>query len=80
MARQGATMALTLAKLQLPLVDLGAVDLGVPKETSNKLLEEAKSTVVPLVAVVAGIINDRLLLIDEYLEEDDAPSNALLSS
>jgi len=73
-------MALTLAKLQLPLVDLGAVDLGVPKETSNKLLEEAKSTVVPLVAVVAGIINDRLLLIDEYLEEDDAPSNALLSS
>ena len=80
MARQGATVALTLAKLQLPLVDLGAVDLGVPKETSNKLLEEAKSTVVPLVAVVAGIINDRLLLIDEYLEEDDAPSNALLSS
>ena len=80
MARQGATVALTLAKLQLPLVDLGAMDLGVPKETSNKLLEEAKSTVVPLVAVVAGIINDRLLLIDEYLEEDDAPSNALLSS
>lgn len=52
----------------------------MPKETSDKLLEEAKSMVVPLVAAMVGIINDRLLLIDEYLEEDDVPSNALVSS
>ena len=44
--------------------------MGMPKETSNKELEEAKSTVAPLVTTAAGIVDDRLLLIDEYLEED----------
>lgn len=47
--------------------------LGVPKETSDKALEEAEDVVAPLVAAIAGIINDRLLLTDEYSDEDDAP-------
>ena len=36
-------------------------------------MEEAKDTVAPLVAMVAGIIDYRLLLMDEYPEEDNAP-------
>ncbi|CAD6333979.1 unnamed protein product [Miscanthus lutarioriparius] len=45
--------------------------LGVPKETSDKALEEAEDAVAPLVAAAVGIINDRLLLTDEYPDEDD---------
>jgi hypothetical protein len=44
----------------------------VPKETSDKELEEAKSAVAPLVAIPAGIVDDKLLLNDKYPEEDDA--------
>jgi queuine/archaeosine tRNA-ribosyltransferase len=47
--------------------------MGVPKETSNKQMEEAKDVVAPLVAAAANIVNDRMLLMDEYLDEDDAP-------
>jgi hypothetical protein len=43
-------------------------------------MEEAEDTVAPLVIVVAGIVDDRLLLTDEYLEEDDAPVNPPTSS
>ena len=46
--------------------------LGVHKETSDKELKEAKSSVAPLVAATVGIVDDRLLLINEYLEEEDA--------
>jgi hypothetical protein len=44
----------------------------VPKETSDKELEEAESAVAPLVAIAAGIVDDKLLLNDKYPEEDDA--------
>ena len=40
--------------------------LGVPNKTSDKELEEAESAVVPLVATAAGIVDDKLLLINEY--------------
>jgi queuine/archaeosine tRNA-ribosyltransferase len=36
-------------------------------------MEEAKDVVAPLVAAAANIVNDRMLLMDEYLDEDDAP-------
>ena len=65
-------MALTLAKFKLLEVDLSIVALGMPKETSDKELEEAEGMVAPLVAAAAGIGDDMLLLVDEYLEEDDA--------
>ena len=74
MVCQGGAVALTLTKLQLPQVDLGEVALGMPKETSNKELEEAESAVAPLVAATASIIDDRLLLIDEYPKEEDVPA------
>lgn len=77
--RQGATTALTLTKLHPPQADLGAVALGVPKETFDKELEEAKSAVAPLVAATVGIVDDRLLLINEYPEEEDAPMDPLVS-
>ncbi|CAD6223576.1 unnamed protein product [Miscanthus lutarioriparius] len=64
---------MTLTNLQLPQADLGAVSLGMPKETSDKELEEARSAVVPLVAATAGIVDDKLLLFNEYPEEEDAP-------
>lgn len=66
-------------RLQLLEVDLGVVALGVPKETSDKALEEAEDTVAPLVSTMAGIVDDRLLLTDEYLDEDDAPVGPLAS-
>ena len=55
------------------------VALGVPKETSDKELEEAEGMVAPLVAAAARIIDDRLLMIDEYPEEDDAPASLPVS-
>ena len=72
-------MALTLAKLLLLEVDLITVALGMPKNTSNKEKKEAKGVVAPLVDVAAGIIDDRLLLVDEYPEGDDAPVGSPMS-
>jgi hypothetical protein len=51
--------------------------LGMPKE--NKELEEAEGAVVHLVVAAASIIDDRLLLIDKYPEEDDAPADPPVS-
>jgi hypothetical protein len=62
-----------LVRLQLPQVDLGVVALSVPKETLDKGLEEAKDTVAPLVAIAMSIVDDRMLLFDEYPDEGDAP-------
>jgi hypothetical protein len=70
---KGASAALTLMKRWLPEVKLGPMASSVPKETSDKQMEEAKDMVASLVAVVTSIIDDRLLLMDEYLEEDDVP-------
>lgn len=44
----------------------------MPKETSDKELEEVENMVVPLVVAMAGIIDNKLLLIDEYQKVDDA--------
>jgi hypothetical protein len=62
-----------LVRLQLPQVDLGDVALSVPKETSDKGLEEAKDTVASLVATGMSIVDDRMLLFDEYPDEGDVP-------
>lgn len=53
--------------------------LGVPKETFDKELEQVEGAMAPLVATTTGIINDRLILIDEYLEEEGAPAGPLVS-
>lgn len=53
--------------------------LGVPKETYDKELEEAEITVAPLVTTAVGIVDDRLLLIDKYPEEEDAPASPSVS-
>lgn len=45
----------------------------MPKETFDKELKEAEGMVVPLVAGAAGIIDNRLLLVNEYPKEDDMP-------
>lgn len=50
-----------------------------PKETSDKALEEVEDVVAPMVAATVGIIDDRLLLTDEYLDKDDAPIGPLAS-
>ena len=42
-------MALTLARLRLPQVDLGAVALGILEDTSDSALEDAEDAVAPLV-------------------------------
>ncbi|CAD6270043.1 unnamed protein product [Miscanthus lutarioriparius] len=52
---------------------------SVPKETSDKQMEEAEDAVAPLVAAAAGIIDNRLLLTNEYLEEDDFPTGPPMS-
>lgn len=72
---QGATVALTLMRLQLPQVDLGAVALGVPEDTSDRALEVAEDAMAPLVATVANIVDDGSLLVDEYPDEEGAPTN-----
>ena len=54
--------------------------LGVPKETSNKELEEVEGAVAPLVAATAGIVKDRLLLIGEYPKEENVPAGPSASS
>lgn len=61
-----------MVRLQLLEVDLGVVALGVPKETSDKVLEEAEDVVAPLVVATAGIVDDRLLLTNEYPDKDNA--------
>lgn len=71
---QGATAALTLAKLQLPRVNLGAVALGIPKDTSDKALETAEDTVAPLVAAAMNIIDDASLLVDDFPDEVEGPA------
>jgi hypothetical protein len=52
---------------------------SIPKETSNKQMKEVKDVVASLVAVGAGIIDDRLMLMDEYLEEEDVPVDPSVS-
>ena len=61
-----------MMKLWLPMVDLGPMASGIPKEILDKQMEEAKDTVAPLVTVATSIVEDRLLLTDEYPEEDVA--------
>lgn len=51
---------------------MGTVALGIPKETSDKDLEEAEDTVMPLVDATTNIVDDGLLLVDEYPEETAA--------
>lgn len=58
MVLQGTTTALTLARLQLLQVDLGAVVLGVPSNAFDEDLERARYMVVPLVDVAVNIIDD----------------------
>lgn len=48
--------------------------LGVPKDTSNKALERAVDAVAPLVAAVTSIVDDALLLVNEYPDEVDGPA------
>ena len=43
--------------------------LGVPKESFDKDLEEVEDAMAPLVDSAMNIIDDGLLLADEYLEE-----------
>lgn len=64
-------------KLWFPKVDLGLMAMGVPKETFDKQMEESEDTVAPLAATMARIIDDRLLLTNEYPEEDDTPISPL---
>jgi hypothetical protein len=66
-------------RLQLPQVDLGAVALGVPEDTSDRALEVAKDAMAPLVATAAKIVDDGSLLVDEYPDEEGAPTNPLAS-
>lgn len=68
-----------MMKIWLPKVDLGPVAMGVPKETSEKQMVEAKEAIAPLVATAASIIDDRLLLTNEYPEEDCAPVDPSVS-
>lgn len=75
----GASAALTLARLQLPQVDLGAMALGVLEDTSDRALEEAKDTVAPLIAVAVNIIDDWSLLVDEHPDEGGTPTDPLAS-
>jgi hypothetical protein len=49
---------LTLARLQLLQVNLGAVVLGVPSNAFDEDLERARYMVVPLVDVAVNIIDD----------------------
>lgn len=53
---QEAMAALTLAKLQLPRANLGAVALGIPEDTSDKALEIVEDTIAPLVVAAMNII------------------------
>ena len=51
------------------------VALGIPKDTSDRALEEAKDVVVPLVTLAMNIIDDGSLLDDEYSDEEGAPAD-----
>lgn len=72
-------MALTLVRLQLPQVDLGAMVLGIPKDTSDDALEEAEGIVSLLIPAIANIMDDESLLSDEYPDVEEAPSDPLAS-
>jgi hypothetical protein len=58
---------------------LGAVALGVPKDTFNNALEEAENMVAPLVPTTANIVDDGSLLIDEYPNKEEASADPLAS-
>lgn len=77
--QQGTTVALTQTRLQLPHVDLGAVVLGVLEDTSDSALEDAKDTVAPLVPAAVNVVDDGLLLDDEYPDEEEASTTPLAS-
>lgn len=77
--RQGGSTALTMIKLWYPEVDLGPMARGMPKKISEKQLEEAKEAIAPLVDAAVGVVDDKLLLRDEYPEEDGAPVVSLAS-
>jgi hypothetical protein len=55
------------------------VALGIPEGTSNKALERAKDIMAPLVFAIVNIIDDALLLVDDYSEEVDGPAAPLAS-
>lgn len=64
-----------MARLQLPQVDLGAVALGVPKDTFDEALEEAEGAVAQLVTTITNIVDDESLMSDEYPDEEEAPAD-----
>lgn len=64
-----------LGEALAPHVDLGAMALGVPLDMFDNALEEAEIMVAPLVPATANIVNDGSLLIDEYLDEEEAPAD-----
>lgn len=68
-------MALSLARLQLTQVDLGAVGLGVIDDTFDRALEEAEDAVAPLVTAAINIIDDGSLLVDEYPDDGGAAAD-----
>jgi hypothetical protein len=76
---QGAAVALTLVKLQLPQVNLGAVALGVPEGISDEKLEEAVDAVAPLAVAAVGIVDDPALLVDDLQDEGMAPIGPVVS-
>ena len=53
-----------------------AIALGIPEDTSDIALEEAKDAVAPLVTTAANIIGDGLLLDDKYPDEEGAPADS----
>jgi hypothetical protein len=50
------------------------VALGIPEDTSNKALERAEDVMAPLVATATNIVNDAMLLANDYLKEVDGPA------
>ena len=52
-----------------------AVALGVPNDTSEKFLERVEDAVAPLVATTANIIDDALLLVDNFPDEVEGPTD-----
>lgn len=48
--------------------------LGVPEDTSDKALERAEDAVAPLVAAATNIMDDALLLVDDFPDEVEGPT------